>query len=104
MKAISPTLLLIFILIITRVKQFGIKQLLLDDTSMLNLSLGLIGDLSISQAFIIKVSNILGTSASWSYKLLYVPALIPFVLVVVISIFIFNISSTNLKRICGFVA
>ncbi|TOB01249.1 hypothetical protein CGK13_24125, partial [Vibrio parahaemolyticus] len=66
---------MIFILIITRVKQFGIKQLLLDDTSMLNLSLGLIGDLSISQAFIIKVSNILGTSASWSYKLLYVPAL-----------------------------
>ncbi|TOF31170.1 hypothetical protein CGJ24_24165, partial [Vibrio parahaemolyticus] len=51
LKAISPTLLLIFILIITRVKQFGIKQLLLDDTSMLNLSLGLIGDLSISQAF-----------------------------------------------------
>lgn len=101
LKAISPTLLLIFILIITRVKQFGIKQLLLDDTSILNLSLGLIGDLSISQAFIIKVSNILGTSASWSYKLLYVPALIPFVLIVVISIFIFNISSTSLKRICS---
>ncbi|WP_180804569.1 L-lactate permease, partial [Vibrio parahaemolyticus] len=76
------------------------KQLLLDETSMLNLSLGILGDLSISQAFIIKVSNILGTSASWSYKLLYVPALIPFVLVVFISIFIFNISSTSLKQIC----
>ena len=98
-KAMSPTLLLIAILIVTRIQQLGIKSLLLDSTPMLNFNLGWFGEFSVSNALIIKFAHILGTETSWAYKTLYVPALIPFVLVVMISAFIFGMSRTQLKQV-----
>lgn len=84
-KAMAPTLLLIVILIVTRIKQLGLKGMLNDATPMWNFHLG-IADLHISQALIIHINNILGTDTAWAYKTLYVPALIPFFLVVLVSI------------------
>ncbi|MEJ2762394.1 L-lactate permease [Photobacterium sp. MCCC 1A19761] len=96
-KAMSPTLMLIGILIVTRIQQLGIKAMLNDSTPMLNLNLGF-ADLSISQALIFKLSNILGTETSWAYKTLYVPALIPFLLVVLISIPVLGMSGQLAKQ------
>ncbi len=98
-KAMSPTLMLIAILIVTRIQQLGIKGMLTDSTALLNLNLGFFGDLSISQALIIKLSNILGTETAWAYKTLYVPALIPFFLVVLISIPVFKLPRTVVKQV-----
>lgn len=97
LKAMSPTLLLILILIVTRIQQLGIKGMLTDSTPLFNLSLGF-SDLSVSQALIIKLSNILGTETSWAYKTLYVPALIPFLLVVLISIPVLGMQRSTVKQ------
>ena len=97
-KAMTPTILLIAILIITRIKQFGIKSMLTDGTEVFSLSLGPLGDFSISQALIFKLSHILGTDVSWAYKTLYVPALIPFLLVVLISIPLFKLEGKLVKQ------
>lgn len=91
--------MLIAILIVTRIQQLGIKGMLTDSTALLNLNLGFFGDLSISQALIIKLSNILGTETAWAYKTLYVPALIPFFLVVLISIPVFKLPRTVVKQV-----
>ncbi|MGF1714363.1 L-lactate permease [Photobacterium chitinilyticum] len=96
-KAMSPTLLLILILIVTRIQQLGIKGMLTDSTPLFNLSLGF-SDLSVSQALIIKLSNILGTETSWAYKTLYVPALIPFLLVVLICIPVLGMQRNTVKQ------
>ncbi len=96
-KAMSPTLLLILILIVTRIQQLGIKGMLTDSTPLFNLSLGF-SDLSVSQALIIKLSNILGTETSWAYKTLYVPALIPFLLVVLICIPVLGMQRNTIKQ------
>ncbi|MGF1723938.1 L-lactate permease [Photobacterium nomapromontoriensis] len=98
-KAMSPTLLLIVILIVTRIQQLGIKALLNDSSPLFNFHLGSLGELSISHALIIKFSHILGTDTSWAYKTLYVPALIPFLLVVLISILIFGMSRAQVKQV-----
>ncbi|WP_299015585.1 L-lactate permease [uncultured Photobacterium sp.] len=97
-KAMTPTILLIAILIVTRIKQFGIKSMLIDGTEIFTLSLGPLGDFSLSKALIIKLSHILGTDVSWAYKTLYVPALIPFLLVVLISIPLLNLSGNVVKQ------
>lgn len=97
LKAMSPTLMLIGILIVTRIQQLGIKGMLNDNTPLLNLNLGF-ADLSISQAMIFKLSHILGTDTSWAYKTLYVPALIPFLLVVLISIPVLGMSGQLAKQ------
>ncbi|UTV28770.1 L-lactate permease [Photobacterium atrarenae] len=97
LKAMSPTLMLIGILIVTRIQQLGIKGMLNDSTQMFNFNLGF-ADLSVSQALIFKLSNILGTDTSWAYKTLYVPALIPFLLVVLISIPVLGMSGQLAKQ------
>ncbi|MGF1834555.1 L-lactate permease [Photobacterium sanguinicancri] len=97
-KAMTPTILLIVILIVTRIKQFGIKSLLTDGTELFTVSFGPLGDFSLSKALIIKLSHILGTDVTWAYKTLYVPALIPFLLVVLISIPLFKLQGSIVKQ------
>lgn len=92
-KALLPTLLLILILVVTRIHQLGIKGLLNDATSMISIPLGYIGDLDISRALIIKLSNIFEQGVANSYRTLYVPSLIPFVVTVLISVVLFKMSS-----------
>ncbi|MBJ7538716.1 L-lactate permease [Marinomonas transparens] len=89
--AASPLVLLIVILIVTRIGQLGIKDLLTDTSHWLGIDLG--GTyFSISPSLVLSVEHILQTSVSWSYKTLYVPALIPFLLVVLIAIPVLNMS------------
>jgi len=92
--ALLPLILLIVILIVTRIGQLGIKGLLTDTSLWFGFDIG--GTyFSVSQALVLSVENILQTSVVWSYKTLYVPALIPFLLVVLISIPLLKMSRSN---------
>ncbi|CNF21431.1 L-lactate permease [Yersinia nurmii] len=97
-KAMTPTLLLIAILIVTRIHQIGLKALLNNTATLWQGSLGWIGELSVSKALIINLQQVLGTSAAAGYKTLYVPALIPFLLVVLLCIPLFRLSGTQVKH------
>lgn len=92
-KALSPFVLLIVILLVTRIQQWPFKAWLNDGTPWLTL-----GDLGISQALIVSWSSILGTDVVWSYKTLYVPALIPFVVTVLLLIPILSLSKSHLSH------
>jgi lactate permease len=92
--ALFPLILLIVILIVTRISQLGIKELLTDMSLWFGFDMGG-AYFSVSQALVLSVNNILNTSVGWSYKTLYVPALIPFLLVVLISIPLLKMSRSN---------
>lgn len=95
-KALMPLGLLMFILVVTRIQQLGIKGLLNDATAMAQWSLNAFGikffDVQVSKALIVSVQDILGQGIGASYKTLYVPALIPFVLTVLVSVVFFKLS------------
>ena len=91
-KAMTPTLLLIAILIVTRVHQLGLKALLNNTALLWQEKLGWLGELRISRALIVELQQVLGTSAAAGYKTLYVPALIPFLLVVLLCIPLFRLN------------
>ena len=95
--ALLPLLLLIVILIVTRISQLGIKGLLTDSSIWFGFHIGE-AYFSVSQALILSMQNVLGTSVGWSYKTLYVPALIPFLLVVLISIPLLKMSKEKVKE------
>ncbi|MEG3766707.1 L-lactate permease [Alteromonas sp. 14N.309.X.WAT.G.H12] len=95
--ALLPLGLLIVILIVTRISPLGIKGLLTSTNAWLGIDIGG-SHLGVSQSLVVSLENILSTSVSWSYKTLYVPALIPFVLVVLISIPLLNLSKTQVKE------
>lgn len=98
-KALFPTGLLIAILIVTRVKQLPLKAMMNDATSWVSAQLGSLGTFDISHGLIFSLKNIFGTSISASYKLLYVPALIPFVVSVLIAIPVFAVSASKTKDV-----
>lgn len=97
-KAMIPTLLLIMILIITRIHQLGIKTLLNNAEANWQFNLGWLGDLNISKSLIVSWQHVLGTSASASYKTLYVPAIIPFLLVVLVCIPLFRLNRYQVRQ------
>ncbi|MGX2950460.1 lactate permease LctP family transporter [Ursidibacter sp. B-7004-1] len=99
LKALFPTGLLIAILIITRVKQLPFKAMMNDATSWVSVQLGSLGVFDISNGLIFSLKNIFGTTISSSYKLLYVPALIPFVVTVLIAIPVFAVSASKTKDV-----
>ena len=98
-KALFPTGLLIAFLIVTRIHQLPFKAMMNDATIWFSTTLGSLGLFEISKGLIFSLKNIFGSNVSSSYKLLYVPALIPFVITVLIAIPVFKISSSNVKQI-----
>lgn len=88
-KASFPLWGAVLLLIITRVPQFGIKPLLQLVEPSLALSLGDVGTVSISAALVLSLQNILGTAETWNHSLLYVPSIIPFVLISLVTFLLF---------------
>lgn len=98
--ALFPLMLLIVVLVITRIHQLGIKALLNDETVWLSVHLGF-AQFELSKALILSLHEIFGTSVGWSYKTLFVPALIPFVLVVLICVPLLNMSKQQVSVMCS---
>lgn len=90
-KVFLPFIVLILILIVTRIPQWGIKDVL---NNMVPLFTWQLGDteFEVSKALVFSLNNILGTNVSWQYKSLYVPAMIPFLIVSIMCVPLFNMS------------
>ena len=99
LKALFPTASLIVILALTRIKQLPLKALLNDTTEWFTIKLGYLGDFQVTKGLIFSLKNIFDTGESESYKLLYVPALIPFVVTVLISIPLFSLKWKQTKSL-----
>jgi len=96
-RAIAPYLMLIAVLILTRVRFLPIRAWLNAELPRLTLDWGSLGIFSVSVALVFRLEAIFGTSSTWSYSALFVPALIPFVVVVLLSIPLLRIDRHMLK-------
>ena len=85
--------------IATGVQQLPCKAMLNDATEWFQFSLGEMGTFKVSKGLIFSVENIFRTGVGDSYKLLYTPSLIPFIVTVVLSFFIFRLSWDKCKDI-----
>lgn len=96
-KATFPLWGTVLLLVVTRIPQLGIKPLLLLETPAAVFDLGSLGILSISPALVVSLNNIFNTSESWSHSLLYVPSILPFGLISLITFYLY--SSNKLKPV-----
>lgn len=99
LKATFPLWGTILLLIITRVPQLGIKPLLRLKTPSLDFSLGSLGDFSLSSSLVVELQNILNTSEKWSHELLFIPSILPFALVSIITFWLYKNSQNNIKLV-----
>src|SRR6516225_4834052 len=100
-RAFAPYLMLIAILIVTRVRFLPLRAWLNAESPKLALDLGSLGTFSVSAALVLRLDSIFGTSSSWSYSALFVPALIPFVVVVLLSMPLLKIDFHALKKVAA---
>lgn len=98
-RAFAPYLMLIAILVVTRVRFLPIRDWLNAEYPRLMLDWGSLGTFSVSTALVFKLDSIFGTSSGWSYNSLFVPALIPFVVVVLVSMPLLKIDFCALKDV-----
>lgn len=90
LKATFPLWGTILLLVLTRIPQIGLKGLLTLTDPALHLKLGTLGSFNLSPALVLGLNNIFGTSVSWSHALLYVPSLIPFFLISILTLLIYG--------------
>ncbi len=87
-KALFPLWGTVVVLLLTRIPQVGLKALLTMDSPVWDFSLGSFGHFSVSPAVVLNLRNIFGTDVEWTHQVLYVPSLIPFILISFISLWI----------------
>ena len=79
----------LLILLLTRIKEFGIKPLLMNPEPLLKADLG-IGNLFMTPSLSVGWSDIFGQGVDWIHHTLYVPSLIPFFLVCMIAFWLYK--------------
>src|SRR5262249_30402837 len=99
LRAFAPYLMLIAVLIATRVRFLPFREWLNVESPALTLDLGSLGMFSVSAALVFRLESIFGTPSTWSYNALFVPALIPFVVVVLCSVPLLKIDLRALKNV-----
>jgi lactate permease len=85
-RALFPLIGIIVVLVLTRIPALPLRDWLNAESPTWQLELGSFGYVSISAALVIKITEIFGTETGWAYKILFVPALIPFFLMYLLSI------------------
>ena len=84
-KALFPLWATVLVLLATRIPALGLRGLLTAAVPAWDFPLGSLGSFSISQALVLNLRGIFGTDTDWTHQILYVPSLIPFILVSIVS-------------------
>ena len=98
-RAFAPYLILIAVLIATRLPFLPLRAWLTAASPRLALDWGSLGTFSVSAALVLRLDSIFGTPSSWNYQALFVPALIPFGLVVLLSIPLLRIDLPAMRSV-----
>ena len=99
LKATFPLWGTVLLLVITRIPDLGIKNLLQLTEPAWQISLGQLGDFSISAALVLRLENIFQTDISWQHSTLYVPSIFPFLIIGLMTLWWFQQGS--LSKITG---
>ena len=89
-KAAFPLWGTVVLLVLTRLPELGLKALLQATEPSVSISLGFLGQLTMSASLVVTLSGILDTATQWRFSTLYVPSILPFVLVAMASVYSFG--------------
>ena len=87
-----PIAATVFLLAITRIEALGIRSLLTSDAGAVTAHVSGLGKAWVSPALVVGLRDILGTNTEWRMPLLYVPFILPFVVVALAAIPLLNMT------------
>jgi lactate permease len=98
-RALFPLWATVLVLLLTRIPQFGLRDVLTASTPAWEIPLGSLGRFSISPALVMRLQDIFGTATQWTHQVLYVPSLIPFFLISIVSLWVLNAPTGTAKLV-----
>ena len=99
--ALSPLGLTVLLLLLTRIRQLGLKGWLQSLDPAIEISLGAAGELRLSTALVMEWRDMFGTDFAWTHPLLYVPSLIPFALIGLWTLWIGRVGREEQRTVWG---
>lgn len=94
----------VLLLILTRVEQIGIKEHLISQETYFSIHFGTLGTFRLSSSLVFQVRDILTyPNLNWKYELLYVPFIIPFILISLLTMALFRDNMTTHPKDIAFV-
>lgn len=99
MVALTPLALTVILLLLTRIRQLGLKGWLQAVDPAWEMPLGSAGLLRLSRSLVFEWRDMFGTDFSWSHPLLYVPSLLPFVLIGLGVLWMANVSRLEARKV-----
>ncbi len=94
-KASFPLWGTVLLLVITRIKEFHLKDLLQLTEPNLSLDLGYLGVFQISASLVLSISDIFGQGVNWQHSLLYIPSLLPFIFIGISTLLLYRFKSKS---------
>lgn len=90
LKATFPVWATVLILLVTRLEVVGLKSILTATSPSWRIIIPALGELHASASLVVGWRHIFGSSLNWSHAILYVPSVIPFILVSMTTFLIFR--------------
>jgi lactate permease len=98
-KSTFPLWGTVLVLLITRIGQLGVKAMLTDPTPLFQIGLGSLAQFSVSRSLVLTVKDIYGASSIWEFQTLYIPALIPFLLISIVAFGVFRLDKAVILQL-----
>ena len=89
----------VLVLLVTRVEQLGIKGWLTHKPSEWVCQLGSLGAIGTNRQLVVTLDNIFGSGVRWNHQFLYVPSIIPFLLISGITFLVFRMNRDAVKQV-----
>lgn len=98
LRAFFPFAAAVGLLVVTRIKPFGLQDWLTSGASWISFTLFDWGKFTMSSSLVLEIRNIFSTEVHWKHALLYVPSVIPFAAVALVCFFVFKISKLKIRE------
>ena len=99
--ALTPLAVTVVILLVTRIPNLGLRGLLTSPEPHLKMSLGRLGEVTVSPSLVFQFRDILDQGINWSHALLYIPSLIPFFLTAGLALVLFGSTASTASLAMG---
>jgi lactate permease len=101
LRALTPLIATVGILLVTRIPFLGLRQLLTSEANWISIPLGRLGKFSLSPSLVFQLRGILGEDLHWSHALLFVPSILPFFVAAALALMLYRCPSSVFWEVAG---
>jgi lactate permease len=81
---------IVLLLLVSRIQQIGLKDILIDTTPYFKIGFGNYGQVRISASLVFQLLQILTTELKFTFQTLYIPFIMPFIIMSILTLIIFK--------------